>query len=272
MEAGDGQGTIGRDRRAGMDQQYWFLKSCPLFEQLPADDLARLESRSLARTFARGSLIYLPSDASDHVLLLTSGRVKLYHLTSEGKQAVLALVEPGDLFGELAVYDRGPREEFAEAMESSTVVKISGDEIRHLMASRPDVSLGVTRLMGLRRRRIERRLKALLFRSNRERLVHLLLELAETYGRRTPAGVEIEIRLSHQELASIIGSTRETVTVLLGELQAEGSLTIKRRQLVLIRVAELAASVDVPVPAEQRTTGEAAAPPADRRGFPSAAN
>jgi CRP-like cAMP-binding protein len=192
--------------------------------------------------------VYLPTDAGDSVLLLTAGRVKIYHVTADGKQAVLGLVDPGEVFGELAVFDAGRREEFAEAMDASTVVLIPREVVQQLMEEHPSVSLGVTKLMGLRRRRVERRLKSLLFRSNRERLVHLLVELAEKYGRPTVDGVLLGIRLSHQELASVIGSTRETVTVLLGELQAEGAVTVQRRKLVLRDLDRLARSVGVEPP------------------------
>lgn len=232
-----------------MDEKFWHLKNCELFERLSAEQIARLESRSKSKTFASNSLIYLPSDQSDSVLLLVSGRVKIFHLTSEGKQALLAFIDPGELFGELAVVGASQREEFAETMEASSVVLIPRAEIQRLMEEHPGVSLGVTKLMGLRRRRVERRLKSLLFRSNRERLVHLLLELAEKYGRRTSEGVLIGIKLSHQDLASVIGSTRETVTVLLGELQSEGNLTIKRRQIVLKKLERLAESIDSTPPA-----------------------
>ena len=238
-----------------MNEQVWFLKNCSLFEQLNPEQLQRLESRARRKQFERGQLIYLPSDESDSVLLLASGRVKLYHLTGEGKQALLALIEPGELFGELAVLDAGSREEFAEAMSKSTVVRLPGDAIRELMEEMPGVSVGVTKLIGLRRKRLERRLKSLLFRSNRERLIHLLLELAEKYGQRDPLGVRIGIKLSHQDLASIIGSTRESVTVLLGELQNEGSLTIQRRQLILTQLDKLAASIGMEAPSLPGPTG-----------------
>lgn len=231
-----------------MQEKFWYLKRCDLFERLDAEEIEALESRCLLRTFARKSLIYLPSDQSDSVLLLASGRVKLYHITNEGKEAVLALIEPGELFGELALVEPGQREEFAEAMMPSRVVLIPGAAVRELMEKHPEVSLEVSRLMGLRRRRTERRLKSLLFRSNRERLIHLLLELAEKYGRPTSDGLLIDIKLSHQELASIIGSTRETVTVVLGELQTEGYLLIRRRQVVLRNLDGLASSLGVPPP------------------------
>ncbi|MCA9014077.1 MAG: Crp/Fnr family transcriptional regulator, partial [Planctomycetaceae bacterium] len=187
---------------------------------------------------------YLPTESSDSVFLVLSGRIKLYHITGEGKQALLALIEPGELFGELAILEGGEREEYAEAMLKSTILRIPGPIIQELMQQHATVSLGVTKLMGLRRQRVEQRLKSLLFRSNRDRLTHLLLELAEKYGRFTPAGVLIDIKLSHQELASIIGSTRETVTVLLGELQDERCIDIQKRHIILRKAQYLANAID----------------------------
>lgn len=200
------------------------------------------------RMFPRGTPIYLPADQADAVLVLAQGRVKIGSFTEDGKQTILAFIEPGELFGELALLEGNQREEYAEALEKSTIVLLPNQAIQELLANNPEVALGVTKLYGLRRQRIERRLKYLLFRSNRDRLIHLLLELAERYGRRTPDGVELRIKLSHQELASVIGSTRETVTVVLGELQGEGMLRLGRRKLVLTDLPKLAASINVPVP------------------------
>jgi CRP-like cAMP-binding protein len=243
-----------RPQVGSMDDKYWYLKSCELFERLTPTQAARLESRAKARKFARGDLIYLPADRSDCVLLVVTGRIKIYHLTGEGKQALLALIDPGELFGELSLLGPDSRDEFAAAMEPSTIVLIPSEDLQQLMQEHPGVSLGVNRLLGMRRQRIERRLKSLLFRSNRERLVHLLLELAEKYGRTTQEGVVLGIRLSHQDLASIIGSTRETVTVVLGELQDEGALIVRRRQIVVKQLERLAIGIGARPPSipEQR--------------------
>jgi len=229
-------------------ENVWFLKQCNLFAQLPPERLREFELRCRARAFERGRPIYLPADQANGVLLLGSGRAKICSFTSEGKQAILAFIEPGEIFGELSLLDSGEREEYAEAVEASTAILIPGEAMQELMEEFPTVALGVTKLVGLRRRRIERRLKSLLFRSNRERLVHLILELAEQYGRRIGSGVELGIKLSHQDLAGVIGSTRETVTVVLGELQAEGYLTLGRRKIVVNNLPGLAGSVDVSPP------------------------
>jgi CRP/FNR family cyclic AMP-dependent transcriptional regulator len=223
-----------------MSEKIWYLKRCDLFQRLTPERLGRLESRCHLRTFPRKGLIYLPADHGDAVLLLASGRATISVLTQEGKEAILAFIEPGELFGELAILEGGNREEYAEATEPSTVILIPADEMRRLMEENPHVSVGITRLIGLRRRRVERRLKYLLFRSTRERLAHLLLELAEQYGFPSDEGVKLRIKLSHQDLANIIGSTRETVTIVLGELQTEGSLRLGRRRIVLTDPGRLA--------------------------------
>ena len=232
-----------------MSERHWYLKRCQLFERLSPTELAALELRSRARKFPRGSPIYLPADAADAVLVLAEGRVRIGSYTDDGKQSILAYIEPGELFGELSLVDAGQREEFAEAVERSTVVLIPREAMQELLERNPQVGLGVTRLFGLRRQRIERRLKSLLFRSNRERLVHLLVELSGQYGQAVEGGVELAIKLSHQDLASIIGSTRETVTVVLGELQSEGILRIGRQKIVLTDLPGLAGSVNLAVPA-----------------------
>jgi CRP-like cAMP-binding protein len=232
-----------------MSEKLWYLKNCQLFEQLAADDLKKIEARSKSRTFPRGTPIYLPMDETNAVFLLASGRAKICHLTADGKQSILAFIEPGELFGELALLDVGPRDEYAESVEKSTIVLIPGEVMHELMESHVGITLGVTKMIGMRRRRIEQRLKNLLFLSNRERLAHLLLELAEQYGTQENGGLRLRIQLSHQDLANIVGSTRETVTVVLGEMQQQGLLSLGRRRIVILDLAKLASSVQRPVPA-----------------------
>lgn len=242
-----------------MQEKYWFLKNCSLFDKISDERLNWLESRSRVRRFARNSPVYLPVDHADGVLLLGEGRVKICSVTPEGKQSILTFIEPGELFGELALFDSGEREEYAETIERSTIVMIPADAMTAIVEQSPTLAVGITRLVGFRRRRIQRRLKNLLFRSNRERLVHLILELAEDYGVPSANGdVSLAIRLSHQDLASVIGSTRESVTVILGQLQAQGLLTLGRRRIVIRSLEWLARSVQAPTPTLRRGQTNAA--------------
>ena len=226
-----------------MNDKHWYLKQSSVFAQLAPEQIAAIEPSCFCREFARGETIYLPSDMGDSALLLARGRVRIYHLTSDGKQAILGFVETGELFGELSAFDGSRRDEYAETAEKSLVVMLPRHVMQRLMAENPSVSMKLTRLFGLRLRRVERRLKSLLFLSSRERLVHLLLELAERYGQSVADGVMISQKISHQDMASIIGATRETVTITLGELQAEGILDVTRRTMTLRNMDSLAGAI-----------------------------
>jgi CRP/FNR family transcriptional regulator, cyclic AMP receptor protein len=239
-----------------MNEKIWVLKRCQLFELLTPEECRRLESGAEMRTFRRQEIIYFPTDPGQSVLVLSRGRVKIKSVTVSGKETILTFIEPGEVFGELALLDAEPRREFAEAVEEARVLAMPRGNLLWLMEHRPDVALHVTRLLGFRRRRIENRLRNLLFRSNRERIACLLLELLETYGRPADGGWEIRLRLSHQDLANLIGATRERVTVTLGQLQRAGLIAVSRRRLVVLDRARLTTEAEgVAEPAPGRRPG-----------------
>jgi CRP/FNR family transcriptional regulator, cyclic AMP receptor protein len=217
-----------------MTSNLWHLKQCNLFETLTPEEAERLERRAMMRRFRKGGMIYFPDEPGQSVLVLASGRVKIKGLTPDGKELIFAFIDEGELFGELALVDDAPRGEFAEAVEDSEVLSIPRDELFRLMEARPGLALSITKLLGLRRKRIETRLKNVMFRSNRQRVIGVLLELLDSHGERLDQTWQLRIRLSHQELASLIGSTRETVTIVLGQLQYEGFIRVKRRCITVL--------------------------------------
>lgn len=231
-----------------MADAYWYIKNCNLFAQLSAADIADLEAESKVRKLKKGDPVYLPTEQADGVLLVAQGRVKVCHATPDGKQSILGFLDVGEIFGELSILGSSRRDEYVEATEKTTLVLLPKDAINHVLRKYPELVLGITKMIGLRRQRVEKRLRNLLFRSNRERVIHLLIELCEKYGRMADAGVTLDIRLSHQEMASIIGSTRETVTVVLGQLQKESLIQIARRRVIILSLRQLAESVNEKVP------------------------
>lgn len=212
----------------------WYLKRCHLFEQLTSEQAEQLERRASLRGFQKGELIYVPGDSSQAVLVVAKGRVKIKGITPEGKEFILAFVEEGELFGELALFDDGPREEFAEAAVATEILALRRDDLLRTLEQRADVVLRVTKLIGLRRKRVETRLRNLLFRSNRQRVAGLLIELLDSHGRRNGHGWDIAIPLTHQDLAGLIGATRETVTITLGQLQLDGVIRVQRKLITVV--------------------------------------
>jgi CRP-like cAMP-binding protein len=224
-----------------MDRTIWYFKRCDLFERLTDDQASRLNRAALLKRFPRGATVYSPTEPGRSVLVLGKGRVKIKSLTPDGRESILAFIDEGELFGELALLDGQPRGEYAEAVVDSEVLLLPREEVVWLMGVCADFALSITKLIGLRRLTVENRLRNVLFLSSRERLVRLLLELAESHGDLSGRRCEIRLPLSHQELASLIGVTRETVTVVLGELQRGDLVRVQRRRLVLLDVDRLQA-------------------------------
>jgi CRP-like cAMP-binding protein len=238
-----------------MPNKLWYLKRCDLFEHLTPEQAERLDHHALTRMFPKGALVYSPSEPGQTVMVLASGRVKIKDLTPDGKETILAFIEEGELFGELALVDGEPRQEFAEAVVASEILLIPREDLLWLMNLRPDLALSITKLIGLRRRRIENRLRNVLFLSSRDRLVRLLGELVEFHGSRVGNRCDIRLPLSHQDVASLIGVTRETVTTVLGQLQAEGLIQHQRLRITVLdcdRLLTECAGGGISSPATQR--------------------
>ncbi len=234
-----------------MQETLWHLRRCELFSQVAPDALQHIESRCRICHFSPQQVIDRPSETADCLFFLATGLVKRCHLTVDGKESILAFAEQGEVFGELALCDTGERSEYVVAVEPCTVLIVPVDEVRQLMTQQVSVAMRVTEMLARRGRRLERRLKNLLFNSNRQRLVHLLIELADQFGACCDAGLQLRIKLSHQELASMIGATRETVTMICGQLKVEGCIDYGRRRIVLTDLRRLSENVRHPAPSDQ---------------------
>ena len=225
-----------------MDELAKHLRECAVFRSLTVAQTDRLTENCRLRSYPRGASVYLPQDESRSVLLLATGRAKLSHITLAGKHSILFFLQPGDLFGELAVCDSDDRDEYCDTLTDSSIITIPAGELRQLMRDNPDFSLAMTSLIGRRRRYVERRLKSVLFATTRQKLSRILLDLAQDFGERRhgPEGngfsrtaIRITVPLSHQELGNLIGTTRETVTLTLGQLRSEGLIDTDRRIIVI---------------------------------------
>lgn len=226
-----------------MNERIWFLKNCDLLGKLTPEQLSGLDKHCQQKSFPAANPIYLPAEAADSIFVVAIGLVKICHLAIEGKVSTIGYVKPGEVFGELALFDVRERGEYVESVLPSTIIRIPKQRIQELMNCDLNVALCITKLVGLRRQRIERRLRNLLFTSNEHRLTHLLLDLAEQFGESIDGGIKLGLRLSHQEIANLIGTTRETVTILMGKMKTEGLVSGQRQTVVLCDIKRLSAIV-----------------------------
>jgi len=210
----------------------WFLKRIHLFENLSDVDLRLLDERSRMAQVPRRKLVFDAGQPGDAVYLLKSGRVKLSRVHDD-RELMLAILEPGEVFGETAVLSDAPHETRAEVMEDAAICIIGKRDFEEMLSRRPQLSIRLTKLIGLRFHRIETRLHDLLYCDVTHCLARLLLDLAEDIGEPDADGATIHIRarLTHRDLSNLIASTRETVSLTLGQLRDKGLIDFDRRTL-----------------------------------------
>lgn len=212
----------------------WHLHSIDWLQEISAEEREKLQAASVLQRYEVGDIVFTPVPNPHSVYLLEQGLVRIYRLSESGLETTLGYVRPGEVFGELAAFGDYPRESFAQASERAIVWKIPRQVFQPLVASRPRLGFHITKQIGERLKRIESRVENLVFRDVHARVILTLLELAEGFGERRPDGaVSLQVPLTQAELATLVGSTRQSVNASLRELDQAGLLARDGRTLVL---------------------------------------
>lgn len=220
-------------------EKIWYLKHFDIFKDLTDREIDVIDRISYMKHYKRRERIYGQDDPGDLVYLLKEGRVKIYKLSSDDKELTLAVLENGEIFGEMALIDDGPRGTIAETLDDSDICVIRRRDFEMLLKKKPDLAMHVTKLIGLRRREIENQLENLVFRTAPSRLAALLMSLAEKYGVRDSQGIILNVKFSQQELTNLIGTAQETTSALLNEFKRLGFIDIRHRRIKILEQWQL---------------------------------
>jgi len=197
------------------------------------DALRRHWSASLPMEFQRGDYLFLPGDAARSVFLLRSGWVRLARLLDSGGELTLEVAGPGEVVGEEAVFGESPRVRLAQALSPVSAAPLPVPALQTALPRSPELTLALSRVVWERSRRLETRAMESAFADCRRRLCRTLLDLADRFGIDEPEGRRIAVRLTHEELARLIGAARETVTPLLVALRSEGAIAYDRTRILI---------------------------------------
>lgn len=212
----------------------WHLRKIPMFAAVAPAKLQELVPVVELREIPRRQVIYLPGDPGDKVFFINGGRVKTSKVTRDGKELTLAYRGAGQIFGELAVVDGSPREEMAEAMKNAIITELPVEVFKDLLAGDGKLCFQFMAELGRRRKQLETKLEHLVFKDVQAKLAALLLELGEEYGQENEEGVLIGLKITHQEMANLIGSTRETISLTLAQFKKRGLLDMNGRAVILL--------------------------------------
>lgn len=204
------------------------LSRVPLFSDVPPDDLARLAQATRERSYPKNTVILFEDDPGDALYVVARGQVKVVLIGEDGREVILSVLGEGDFFGEMALIDDEPRSAHVIAMEPADLLVLRREDFHAVLRLSPGIALGLLRELCRRLRRADEKIGGLVLLDVNGRVARLLLELAAESG-----GGRIARRLTHHTIAQMIGSSRETVSRTMRELQERGLIEVSRTDIVV---------------------------------------
>jgi CRP-like cAMP-binding protein len=217
------------------EEEARLLSMVDILEPLDQEELEELSRSCPNRTIEAGQFLYTPGDPSQRLFILKRGKVRLYRVAG-GSELTLAVVEEGTLFGEMALSaEEHLHQGYAQAMEPSVVLSMRVDDLKKLILGHPEVGLELARVLSERLRLYEKRLEDISLKQVPARLASLLLILCQSEGVISSDGsLRIATHYTHDQLGTMIGARRGTVTRALGHLQELGAVEVHRRRIYLV--------------------------------------
>lgn len=216
----------------------WFFDDVNLFSLLCPHKFKEYRSCHTFDKYGKNDYVYFEADAANKVFLIEAGKVKIGYYNEDGTEVIHAILRKGELFGEKAILGEEKRNEFAQSIDSKTsICPISVEAMLDLMRDHKTFSLRIYKFLGLRFKKLERRLQLLLFKDAKTRLLEFLDELCEDYGHdceKTGDSV-IEHPYTQKDIASLIGTSRPTLNTILNELKEENLISFNRKEIRILR-------------------------------------
>lgn len=215
------------------------IKKIPLFSELEPKELEQVKNIYLLRKYKKGQIIFIEGEPGEAVYFVKRGKIKIYKSDAEGREYILHIFGPGDIFAETVLLEGGPYPASAEAVEDSMVGIIKNEDLEELLKKNTDIALKIMKILSNRLRESQEKLKNFVFRDTFDRTACALHRMALDYGIKTPHGIEVELPITRTELAAMVGTSRETVTRMLSEMKRKGIINMDRQKIIIKNEREL---------------------------------
>ena len=216
-----------------------YLKQVDIFASLSDEDIHELAGIVRRRTFRSGEVIFHRDDPGQVLYIIKEGKVKICLISPDGQEISLVVFGKGEYFGELALLDGLPRSADAIALEKVECYTLQRSDFHKAIMKNPKISIQVLEILSQRLRRTDQQVEDLIFLDVYGRVAKKLLDLADTHGTKVEDGIRIDVRLTQQELASMVGASRESVNKVLGYFTDKQFISTDKHRITLHRMADL---------------------------------
>jgi len=215
------------------------VRRAPLFTAL--DEAAAVSLRSSMDTvkIAKGSILFKEGDDGEHLYVIVDGKLKLGTSSGDGRENLLSILGPGEMFGELSLFDPGPRTSTATAVTDAKLLSLGHEKVIPWLKQHPEVSLQLLTRLSQRLRRTNEAVGDLVFSDVPGRVAKALIDLGDRFGKTTPEGLLVNHDLTQEELAQLVGASRETVNKALADFAGRGWLKLDGRSVLIADVERL---------------------------------
>lgn len=228
-------------KNSGLHDSVEFLKRVPLFAGFNEDDLKAVSRLLRARRFTKRSILMYEGDHSDALFIIKEGSVAVTRMSSEGKETILSILKEGDVFGEMGVIDEAPRSATVTLLRDGVVLVLQRDDFFALLEKRPQLNRAVISALVARLRATNQATQLRSHLNVKARVADLLLMLADNFGEPAANGRRLNIKLTHQQLANMVGTTRETMNRMLTEFWDAKLIDMSGSYMVICDPISLAA-------------------------------
>ena len=215
------------------------LRRAPLFASLDDEAFAALTKEITEVDLSRGATLFYEGDPGDQLYFIVSGKMKLGRTASDGRENLVAVMGPGEIFGEMALFDPSPRSTSATAVSETRLDGLKHENLRKVIQHSPEVSAQLLQALARRLRRTNENLADLVFSDVPGRVAKALLDLADRFGRPATDGILVAHELTQEELAQLVGASRETVNKALAEFVQRGWIRLEARAVVILDLQRL---------------------------------
>lgn len=227
------------------NQQLWYLENIDVGDIFCDTKMGHHTDSSSMKEFKKNDYVYFPDDNSDKIFFITKGSIKVGTMNDAGKEITKAILGRGEVFGELSIIGEDTRRDYAIAMEDTQVCILTTDQMKLMIKDHSKLSMFFMKLMGSKVLAMEKRLESLVFKDSKTRILEFIVDQVNTRGQQVGYEWVIRNQLTHQEIANICATSRQTVTTLLNELRNENIITFDRRRMLIRDLDKLKGEMNV---------------------------